>query len=113
MVYVSSWPRGLKRQRSIHPNQDRLFVSGIEPAVADIALEPKVVALLKDTEFQLVQPEFKAAVQHVNGTTCTPASSCRWIKARWPRPIRLGGSGAFGPDQGNVVAQVLDALQKL
>ena len=87
MVYVSSWPPGLERQRCIHPDQHRLFVGGIEPAVSDVALEPEAVAFLKDVEFQLVQPEFQAALQHVNEFFANMrvraiASGFRWRRFR-------------------------------
>src|ERR1019366_1022713 len=64
----------------VDPYQHSLFVRRIEPSVTQIALEPEAVALMQEVVLQFAEPEFQAALQHVDeflaGMRVRPVAAC-------------------------------------
>ncbi len=54
----------LERWRSVYPENGRLLVRRVKPAMAAVALEPETVALLEQVTFDLIKPDFQRAFEH-------------------------------------------------
>ena len=50
---------------SIDPQNGRLLVCRVKPAVAPVALEPEAVTLLQQVTFDFIKPDFERAFKHV------------------------------------------------